>query len=348
LAFTDMQSRDFLRTGAKTPLLEYYTAAGVVCSLATNSQQLLECARHCFLAFDTPPDRVDFTLRFWVDDTDQESAPWPKPYVRGLDYLVFAGLGASSSFLADLQSKHVIGRFSATMADDAAHWRGIVFPLLLSIVAGSAGVIELHASCVAKGDDGLILMGPSRSGKSTLAMALAELGFRVLSDDRTFCRLKESRLLAYGVPKALKLRWEATSWFETLRHRKPVKLDSGESVFYCETTAQSLGSDNQVCVPRALVVLDRKRSPTFSASRMKSREIRSYIEADLLAETAAAAEGQEYTIEHLISLPCWHLRYRDNPHIVARRILQHLADSSKLTNFLVNTEEHNHRNSLQF
>jgi hypothetical protein len=167
-----MRRRDFLRKDAETHLCERYMAAGAVCSLSTNCEQLLEAARDTFLPVEVSPDSVDFTLRLWVDNADGAQPPLPQPYVRGLGHIVFAGFDAGSSTLADLRTRRVIGRFSVGMAADATYWRTVIFPMLLSIVAGSVGLVELHASSVARDQRGLILIGPSRSGKSTLAMAL--------------------------------------------------------------------------------------------------------------------------------------------------------------------------------
>jgi HPr kinase/phosphorylase len=43
----------------------------------------------------------------------------------------------------------------------------------------------LHASCVAVGDRGLLILGPSGAGKSSLAIRLVALGADLVSDDRT-------------------------------------------------------------------------------------------------------------------------------------------------------------------
>ena len=43
----------------------------------------------------------------------------------------------------------------------------------------------LHASCVAAGDRGLLILGPSGAGKSSLAIRLIGLGADLVSDDQT-------------------------------------------------------------------------------------------------------------------------------------------------------------------
>lgn len=318
-----MSSQDFLHKNAETELCECYTAAGAVFSVSTNSEQLLEAARATFRPVTLALAPVDFCLRFWVDNSDQARPPWPKPYVRGLNHLVFAGFDTSSSMLADLCTRRVIGRFSAGMAADTAYWRTVIFPMMLSALAGSVGLVELHASCVARDQRGLVLLGPSRSGKSTLAMALTEAGFRLLSDDRTFFSVRRGKLLAWGMPRPLKLRREAAAWFEELRDREPVDVQNGELVFHCEPNQRFGRTPFQECEPQHLVFLERQQSSSFRMTQMARSEVRARIEQDLMAEDPEAVQKQKETIDELLALPCSRLQYGGRPQAIAEQLARH-------------------------
>jgi hypothetical protein len=340
-----MHSRDFLHKHAETHLCEHYTAAGAVFSLSTNCDKLLAAARGSFLPAEAAAGPADFSLRFWVDDADTARSPWPKPHLRGLDHLVFVGLDTKSSMLVDLRNRRVIGRFSAAMAGDGRYWNTIIFPMLLSILAGSLGIVELHASCVASEQQGLVLIGPSRSGKSTLALALMEAGFRLLSDDRIFCSLSQDRVLAYGLPRPLKLRREAAAWFEEFRDREPIDVQNGESVFYCEPGRHFRENGLAACEPKAIVFLQRHDSPGFHLAPMKPSEIKSSIELDLLAEDPYAIEKQEKTLNKLLTLPCWRLRYGGRPQAIAEQLAASFLNSSEsstseLSSFVSNNSEY--------
>ena len=324
-----MSAAEFLHTDAETGLCERYTVAGVVFSFSTNCQQLLEAARDSFLPAALAPVSVDFSLRFWVDEADRAQPPWPKPYVRGLSHLVFAGFDIRSSMLIDLRTRRVIGRFSASMAADSAYWRTVIFPMLLSVLAGSVGFIELHAACVATDQGGLVLIGPSCSGKSTLAMAFTEAGFRLLSDDRTFCSLNQGNLIARGMARPLKLRREAAAWFEELRHREPTGVQNGERVFHCEPNRRFGRQNRPECAPRLLVFLERQQSPGFYMTPMRRSDARSRIEKDLMPEHPDAAQKQAETIDHLLALPCWHLRYGGRPQMIVEQIRESLLRNSE-------------------
>ena len=316
-----MRPPDFLHRHAETKLCEHFIAADAACRITTNCESLLTAARESLLPLETPPDALDFSLRFWVDDTSPSRPPWPNPYVRGLDHLVFAGFDAESSMLVNLRTRHVIGRFSAAMGADISHWRTKVFPILLSILAGSIGLVELHASCVARDHRGLVLIGPSCSGKSTLALAFSHAGFRLLSDDRTFCSLKQGRLRAYGLPRPLKLRREAAVWFEEFRGLEPTDLQNGELVFHCEPPP--LGPYRHGCEPQLLIFLQRQQEPGFCLTPMTRRQVRSRIETDLMAEASDAIQRQTETIDRLMALPYRRLSYGGPPQeIVAQLVRQ--------------------------
>jgi hypothetical protein len=234
--------------------------------------------------------------------------------------LIFAGFDEGSSVLADLRTRRVIGRFSESMAADTTYWKTVIFPMLLSIVAGSVGLVELHASCVAKDQRGLVLIGPSRSGKSTLAMALTEAGFRLLSDDRTFCSLKQDKLLAWGLPRPLKLRREAGAWFDEFRDREPSDLQNGERVFHCEPDRRSEAHRFQECEPRLLVFLERQQISSFHMTHISAIDVRSRIEQELMAEGFEAVQKQAETIDQLLTVPCRRLQYGGRPQVIAEQL----------------------------
>ena len=54
----------------------------------------------------------------------------------------------------------------------------------------------LHASTVAANGRAVVIMGPSGSGKSDLALRLLDRGFTLVSDDRTIVRRDGHRLIA--------------------------------------------------------------------------------------------------------------------------------------------------------
>lgn len=62
------------------------------------------------------------------------------------------------------------------------------------------GVLTLHATAVALGDRGLLILGRSGAGKSALALALMSLGAALVADDRTILSRRGDALIATCPP----------------------------------------------------------------------------------------------------------------------------------------------------
>ena len=72
------------------------------------------------------------------------------------------------------------------------------------ITAYSQHILVIHAACVARGDRAVILPAPPGSGKSTLCAALANRGWRLLSDELTLIRLDTGEVMGLARPVNLK------------------------------------------------------------------------------------------------------------------------------------------------
>jgi HPr kinase/phosphorylase len=56
--------------------------------------------------------------------------------------------------------------------------------------------VNLHASCVAVEGRGVLILGPSGSGKSALALRLMGFGAQLVADDRTDITVQDGTLIA--------------------------------------------------------------------------------------------------------------------------------------------------------
>ena len=100
---------DFLRTQVATPHVETYRAAGAAWRLSTNSRPILKAAGESFQATSDSHLPADLALRLWVDPQSQSCPPWPKPYIRGLEHLVYAGFSQGCSLIVDFIRRRVVG-----------------------------------------------------------------------------------------------------------------------------------------------------------------------------------------------------------------------------------------------
>lgn len=308
---------DFLRKNASTPLTEYFLAAGVPCRLSTNSPSILLAARESFSAPDRNAPKPDFSMRFWADSNNHTSGPWPKPHLRGLDELVYAGFEEGSFALVDLRGHRIVGRVSTTMAEDIAQWKRVIFPMLLSVIGATVGITEVHCACVAMASRGLLLAGHSGSGKSTLALALGSLGFDFLSDDRTCCSVGSRVLRAWSLPTDVKLRAEAARWFLALA--PGLATLRGNELRLLPETLPFIRRVRD-CIPRCVLFLNPHPSAGFQLIRISPEEAAARLETDLLAELPEAKLRQAEVISGIANLPCYVVQYSEEPWFTAKRI----------------------------
>jgi hypothetical protein len=322
-----MGASDFLHQNAETPLCGRYLAAGVPCDLSTNFEPILEAAGESFFPAHGSQRPSAFRLRFWVDAKALSQPPWPKPYFRGLDHLIFAGFDVQNSIMIDLRGRRAIGRFSPAMGADAAFWKTVIFPSLLSLLGPTVGVTGFHCACVAREGDGILLCGPSGSGKSTLTLALARQGFSFLSDDWTYFSRFDGRLSAWGLLTRLKLLPEAAEFFPELGYLKPVVSMSGEMAFDVEPERELGVPRTRFCEPRRLIFLKRGTAPRFNLTKMAKAEAAAQLERDLLEAPAETLRPQLAVIECLVDRGCWGLEYGGTPEAVAQKLASFCMDT---------------------
>ncbi len=114
------------------------------------------------------------------------------------DWRTVAETGTPERALVAIRDNDVI-------ADAAMPWEGLVANMAISrLMARQAGTLFFHAASVVVAGRGVMLCGPKRAGKTTLAAALAARGHALLGDEIAAVRVASRELLP--VRRALSLR----------------------------------------------------------------------------------------------------------------------------------------------
>jgi serine kinase of HPr protein (carbohydrate metabolism regulator) len=145
----------------------------------------------------------------------------------------------------------------------------------------SAGGTSLHATAVIHGESGVLILGPSGSGKSALALALmarasgAGAFCALIGDDRVFVRKADGRLIAWGAANMAGVIERRMAGLIQVRHepaaivRLAVELcergrqwprmpDDGDSLTISDVELPRLALDSALSVcDQALVVEER-------------------------------------------------------------------------------------------
>lgn len=305
------------------PLHGHFSAAGSRWSVRSNSLDVLQAVAETFPRLNHR-GRVVLTVDIYVDQNPSPQPLWSVPQFRGRDHLFFADYGPNDCMLADLQARHVIGRFAPATAQHTSYWKRVVLPILLGVAGAVAGVTPLHCACLQYKGEGLLITGESGAGKSTLSFELARRGLDFVSDDWTYFSRAGTEVLAWGLPTNIKLLPDSVTHFPELHNHVPGIHLNGELAL--EVEPEAAGARRPLCSrPGRIFVLDRQPGLGFEAARLAPNEIAAYFQQSLERLPACLSKSREAqlaTIRTLSQVEAWHLRCGGSPQEIATQILQ--------------------------
>lgn len=294
--------------------------AGAACSLRTNSFELGGMLKRLSIPACNAVPR-GFDLHVVVDGSSKEAAG--EPHFRGLHHVVTASFGGSNVFVFDILRRTLSARVSVPTARDYLFWKEKLIPITLGVLGSAMGLVPVHCACLELQGEGLLIAGISGAGKSTLSVALSRGGFNYVSDDWTYVSRLEDGIVAHGTSAPVKLLPDAIEHFQALQGRSPEISMNGELAYEVDI-AETFGVQvERTCVPRWLVVLERRRQAGALFTLMSSAEARSYVSSSverLPEQLHEAAVMRERTIDRVAMLPCWHFQYGGSPQFAAREL----------------------------
>ena len=92
---------------------------------------------------------------------------------------------------------------------------------VFTLAARSQGLVSLHAACVGQAGRGILLMGASGSGKSTVTLHCVLRGLDILSEDSVF--VAPDTMLATGVANFLHVRSDSLRWLGKTRDAAAIR-----------------------------------------------------------------------------------------------------------------------------
>jgi hypothetical protein len=186
----------------------------------SNSRELLRLVDLAYaglprhrLSASTP----DLTVRLWLRPVKPRhrrarTEPPPLQMLSGAGYL--AGDTDSSNFIVMSPAERTaLLAFSRPLLRFPYHTRyEFIEFAVFTLAARSQGLVPLHAACVGRRGRGILLMGESGAGKSTVTLQCLLRGLEILAEDSVF--IAPQKLLATGVANFLHVRSDSLRWLE--------------------------------------------------------------------------------------------------------------------------------------
>jgi hypothetical protein len=202
---------------------------------------------------------------------------------------------------------------------------------VFTLAARAQGLVSLHAACIGRAGRGLLLMGPTGSGKSTVTLQCVLQGFEILSEDSVFVR--PDKMLATGVPNFLHVRSESLRWLDRpqdaadIRKSPVIRRRSGIAKFELDLRQTRYRLARAALRVSALVFLSPEpagRRPLLKALS-KSELLRRLAEHQAYA---ANQPGWKRFSRHLSRISAYELRRGQHP-LEAVQPLRSLTDRTR-------------------
>jgi hypothetical protein len=162
----------------------------------------------------TPSFRVALLLEPSQDRPRRGRRGEPPP-LRMLSGAGYAGgaINSSNFVVVSPRARSGLVAVSESMLRFPYHTRyELIEFAVFTLAARSQGLVSLHAACIGSAGRGLLLMGPTGSGKSTVTLQCLLQGFDIMSEDSVF--VAPARMLATGVPNFLHVQSESLRWLK--------------------------------------------------------------------------------------------------------------------------------------
>jgi energy-coupling factor transporter ATP-binding protein EcfA2 len=150
----------------------------------------------------------------------------------------------------------------------------------VTLAARVQRLVPLHAACVGRRDRGLLLLGASGAGKSTMCLAAALAGVELLSEDSVF--VAAERMLATGLPNYLHVRRDGLRFVDDRAARRSlaaaptIRRRSGARKLEVDLRESALPVSRRALQIAGVVVLSARRAKSGAL-------LRSLRRADVLA-----------------------------------------------------------------
>jgi hypothetical protein len=288
----------------------------------------------------SPGDTAPAVLSLHVWDGRGDAIPLPESPVLRRDGAPEAGLGGYSGDSLRAFYQPVAGALSLLdSANGTGHWwlrdtatapyyeRAAPFKHVLQWWIADRGGAMLHSAAVGVDGAGLLIAGPSGSGKSSSALACVDAGFSFASDDYVLIDAAHPPRahMAYATAKVLRSSLARHAHLEQ-HFRNLARDDEKPMLFVDETAPDRIGSALSL---RAVVLPVVAHRATTGLSPIRPAEmLRALAPSSVMLFPLAGDAAFRRMADLCRELPCWRAELADDPADVAGALRELLAKSA--------------------
>jgi hypothetical protein len=192
------------------PIQRTYFPYGFQVEIASNSADVHHAAAEAWDSYSSAYREPPIRLRIAVETGAELSPP---PVYRSQSHLFNIVASPHNYASSDLDAGFGYAWITSATAADHAWFRWFYLEALAGSCLAQHHHVPMHAACIARRGAGILLIGPSGMGKSTLSFACARAGWTFVSDDCTSLPQNHPGREITGRPHQARFREDAPRLF---------------------------------------------------------------------------------------------------------------------------------------
>jgi hypothetical protein len=221
-------------------------------------------------------------------------------------------VGDAANFaVCDYTQSFGYGWITPAVVERRAWFRWYFLEALVYTLLAQLHVTPVHAACVSRHGNGVLLCGVSGAGKSTLAYACARSGWTYVADDATMLVRRAGGRQVVGKPHHIRFRETAGVLFQELGGRLASWGLNGKPTIEIPTAELPGIQTALTCEVSRVVFLNRDGRRDAQLVPIDGPDALQRLVRGLGLYDRPVYEDQLRTLENLIEVPSFELRYGD-------------------------------------
>jgi len=309
---------DSLHRLVPTPYRTNLSCMGKCIRLETNDTRVFEHIVDTFSIY--PPFTGQDVLFRWriIKEARPKDTPFSLTRFAFSDsHLRYAEFGQRSFVAIDIDCRLAVAFITEELALDRSSLTYPFLDTLCCMCAGTLGFTSLFANCIEAEGKTILLLGPPRSGKTTLSYLAAKRGMPFHADDGVFLEVNRGTLQAWGGFWPALIREEALEFCPEIRMLAE-SFAYGDFVFRrLERHSRAPQSPQSPVEPHCCVFLNRNAGEGVRVVPLVSQSLRERLGQSLLFNEHVRFEVQKNAVfEILAQLPAYEISYAGDPALV--------------------------------
>jgi hypothetical protein len=303
-------------SGFELPLRSTCYPLGFTLHIETNSRHILDAAAESWLHF-LPEFAVAAPTHLSLAEAGSGDGVMPgPPAFRSHGHLMTIVWNQDNQVVCDFRSGRAAGWVTPEIARNGPVLRRHFLESSVMSMLVQAHLAPVHGALVKKNGRGILLCGPSRAGKSTLAFACARAGWEFVSDDATFLVRGQPGNYAVGNPHTLSLREDVKHSFTELSARVSSVRPGGKREIEVRTHDLPIALASGSSIDH-VVFLDRVQQGDAELEPCDASEALACFDGNANFGEDHVREAQRQTYRRLLSAGLWRMRYCDCEDAIA-------------------------------